>query len=407
MRALNLFFLLSATSGLPQSLRDKFSLLWLGEISGNSLVDVIAGNNITITGKDFATDYIPSTSAATFALPDVAELKTDDEDGLWYNGAGTAKQVPASYLAGNDYTRTLVKYDYSSPYNIRWIGLLKDDAVITSDEWNQLHSYFWLQPFWSGTLNLYGVTKDNRGLAADPYQDWISKVIENGYTEPSSAVKISIKKLLNDLREYGVYSGLDRFWCFMLNDANLVSTTATISMAKPEATKLTFPVAPTYTTSGFKGNGTSQYANTNFDIATGVNYTQNSASRFFYRYVDATNGQYYEGAGTNNVFIASNASSLHRINGASQAVSTAVRGTGYAAIDRADSSNFSIYNETTKFDRSAASATITTNNVVISNGPFGFGDAGISFYGVGRHFTQTEHANIRTALIAHKTRLGL
>lgn len=228
-----------------------------------------------------------------------------------------------------------------------------------------------------------------------------------GYTAPSATVKASLNTLVGDLIGYGVWTGFDTFYVMMLNDASLVSTTGAINYISPSTNQMTFPVAPTYTTSGIKGNGTTQYASTNYNPATqGVNFTRDNCSWGFWRYVDDTIGGYYGGASTQNVFIASNGIGTHRINSGSPGASSAVKGTGYAAISRPDSAGFSLYNETTKIDRTAASAAVQSAAFLILQS-LGFGDAGLSMWYNGRSFTQTEHANIRTAMLAHKTRLGL
>lgn len=151
--------------GLPSELADLFSVLWTTIVVGNELPS-LDGNNIVIADKDFSvTNYIPSDSLATFSLPDIEALKTDDEDGLWYDAEGVARQVTVQDLISQDYTRTLVKYSNFEPYNIDWIGILKSTAEPTAQQLNLLHRYFQLWFLWAGTINDYGVLKDNRALS--------------------------------------------------------------------------------------------------------------------------------------------------------------------------------------------------------------------------------------------------
>ena len=64
----------------------EFQFLWAGTIEDNELVDISGNsNNITITGKDFVTDYIPSDSVATFDCPNNATFIACDTDNLWIN----------------------------------------------------------------------------------------------------------------------------------------------------------------------------------------------------------------------------------------------------------------------------------------------------------------------------------
>lgn len=398
----------SSGGGLPSNIRSLFSFLWLGTISGSELVDVISGNNITVTGMDFSTT-IPSTSTATLAMANVAALKTDDGfDGLWFTDAGAVNQVPVSYLIGNDYSRTIVKYEDSSPYNISWIGVLDDAVSLTSDQIDSLHLYFRLHIFWSGVFNNYGYLKDNRALQGYGYKQWLAEVNAASLTNPSETVKSSVNKLCLDLINYGVASGMDRCWNFMLNDSALVDGAGTISLFNSGETRLTFPVAPTYTASGFKG-GSSSYANTQFNPSTqGTNYTLNNASRGLYKYSAGTPTAYIDGHASSavNAITEAASSSLQRINGNSGGVGD-TRPLGYFALDRSDASNHIGYKETASSSATAASSSLVNENITILRAAFGYGDAGISFYYLGRSFSAAEHLNIRLAFLAHKTRLGL
>jgi hypothetical protein len=146
-----------------------FDFLWTGQFNGDNLKDVSGnGNDIVVTGKDFSTPYIPLTSSATFAIPNVAALKTDDEDLFWVNGSGVILQKTFTNLIEFDYTRTVIFYDSVAPYNVRGIGILKSGVTLTATQINRLHKDFKLWLYWSGTLNAYGVIKDNRNITSKP-----------------------------------------------------------------------------------------------------------------------------------------------------------------------------------------------------------------------------------------------
>lgn len=150
--------------GLPPDLAELFSILWTTTVEGDELPSQ-DGNNIVITDKDFTvTSHVPAGSEATFSLPDVAGLKVDDEDNLWFDESGNVLQLTVTDLVGQDYTRTLVKYSNFEPYNIDWIGVLKSTANPTTDQWNQLYRYFQLWFLREGTIHDYGVLKENRTL---------------------------------------------------------------------------------------------------------------------------------------------------------------------------------------------------------------------------------------------------
>jgi len=147
----------------------SFDFLWIeGEnnITATELIDISGnGNNVTITGKDFATDYIPATSAAIFDCPDNATFIADDSDNLWINKNEESRGVEVSEMIGYDFARTIVWYDDNSPHHIRAIGILKSTITLTEAQINKLHTDFRLALFWSGVENVNGFIKANRGLA--------------------------------------------------------------------------------------------------------------------------------------------------------------------------------------------------------------------------------------------------
>jgi len=143
----------------------RFDFFYIGGLNGDTLKDITGnGYDITITGKDFSSDYIPYTSEATFQIPDNATLKVDDTDYLWFDRNGVVRNVEVSELVGYDFARTIIKYDNSTPYHIRFIGILKSGVTLTAAQVDRLHTYFELPLFWSGVENVNGVIKGNRGL---------------------------------------------------------------------------------------------------------------------------------------------------------------------------------------------------------------------------------------------------
>lgn len=146
-----------------------FDFYWYegaANVTATELVDKSGnGNNVTITGKDFATAYIPATSAATFDCPNNATFIADDTDNLWINKNEESRGVEISELIGYDFGRTIVWYDDSAPHHIRAIGILKSTVTLTQEQIDKLHTDFRLPIFWSGVENLNGFVKANRGLA--------------------------------------------------------------------------------------------------------------------------------------------------------------------------------------------------------------------------------------------------
>lgn len=143
-----------------------FDFFWYegaGNITDTQLIDKSGnGNNITITGKDFVTSYIPATSAATFQIPDSATLIADDTDFFWVTALGARRQVTVGELNGYDLPRTFIWYDNAAPHHIRAIGILKSLVVVTDAIKNKASKDFKLWMFHFTVQNDYGYPKENR-----------------------------------------------------------------------------------------------------------------------------------------------------------------------------------------------------------------------------------------------------
>jgi hypothetical protein len=139
--------------------------LWTGLNYSNWLIsDFIDRRKITITGRDFVTNYIPAASVATFKLQNDADLiAIDSVDNLWFDGGGNQSVVTAANLYGTDYSCTLVKCNHSAPYDIHSIGV-GDTSSFTVAQINKAHEDFELWMFWNGILNAFGYIKANRTI---------------------------------------------------------------------------------------------------------------------------------------------------------------------------------------------------------------------------------------------------
>ena len=157
----------SSSRGWTTQYKSLCDFLWVeGKLSATELLDQSGNNNhVTITGKDFVTDYIPATSAATFDCPNNAIFIANDTDNLWINKNEESRGVEVSELIGYDFARTIVWYDNDAPHHIRAIMILKSTVTLTAAQINKMHTDFQLSMFWSGALNVNGFVKANRGLA--------------------------------------------------------------------------------------------------------------------------------------------------------------------------------------------------------------------------------------------------
>jgi hypothetical protein len=177
-------------SWITPELRDKFLFLWTGKFDGDNLLSDLDSTAITVTGKDFTTSYIPYTSAATFAVPDNATFEAADTDLMWFDSGGTPKTIAVKQLVNFDYERTLIKFDDSSPYHVRMIGILKAGETLTEDEVDRVHRGFYLWVYWSGVENDYGHYKDNRTIVDVP-------AISSAQVPPAQPTKVEITFDLN------------------------------------------------------------------------------------------------------------------------------------------------------------------------------------------------------------------
>ena len=126
---------------------DLCSYVWVGNMLADNLKNQNDNRVITITGKDFTGQIIPSTSTATFALPADADFVADDMDEVWFTG-GVPNKLTVADLIGTDWARTLVLYPNVSPANISAIALLKSGVVLTQTERDQFVANFLLWLFW-------------------------------------------------------------------------------------------------------------------------------------------------------------------------------------------------------------------------------------------------------------------
>lgn len=175
-----------------------------------------------------------------------------------------------------------------------------------------------------------------------------------------------------------------------------------------------YPTAITHSAAGWKGNGTDQYISTNWNASTngGAKYTQNSACRGAWIYTAAV-ALVVDGVmttGARNTMRNQNSLSVHKINqaGTNLAVTLDFSGTGYIALDRADSINVSGYNDLVKTDTTATSAApVNEEQTIFRAGAAAFGDPVIGLYIAGPHLTEPQHNLLRNNFATYLTEIGL
>jgi hypothetical protein len=109
------------------------------------------------------------------------------------------------------------------------------------------------------------------GLDPD-VQNWLNQLT----VSPSNNYISNLTTLVVQLKAAGIWGQLDRMWIF----ATEQQQHARISIVNPTSSQITEVNSPTWTTlSGYTGNGSSSYLNTNYNPnSNGVNYTLNNVS---------------------------------------------------------------------------------------------------------------------------------
>jgi len=153
-------------SKLSPLLLAKFLYLWTGRYDGDNLLSDISSDVITVTGKDWVGLIIPSTTSATFSVPDNATyLAADGTDDFWFDATDVLQSITHADLIASETMQTFVKYNDFDPFNVSAIGILKDGETLTDDDKIELNIYFklWVQ-YWGTIMMDTGYMKDNRIL---------------------------------------------------------------------------------------------------------------------------------------------------------------------------------------------------------------------------------------------------
>jgi len=120
------------------------------DISGGQMPNRVPG----------ATDYLTVAGAVgseTYQCPNTAPYIAADTDYIWFQTDTTQRTTTTAELIGYDFTRTIIKYDNTTPYALRWIMILSEDYDTPS-----MRNSFDLSIWWSNVLSSYGSVKGNR-----------------------------------------------------------------------------------------------------------------------------------------------------------------------------------------------------------------------------------------------------
>lgn len=220
------------------------------------------------------------------------------------------------------------------------------------------------------------------GFDAD-YQAVLNYATTQGYTLPSAGQQTLQNQLVVDLKAGGVWNKLDTLAVF--------ATNGNIDFALIDWKRLSQYTAvnsPTFTTNeGFTGNGTSSYVDSNFNPSTsGVNYTLNDASRYFFPHAFVSTGRI---DGTTTTAVNSIVRSLlatQRINSGSGNLSVSFDYTAVVnpkSIHRTSLTSVDLFNGTSGTTGVQTSVSVLNSNQFVLRSGTSFGSHTASAYAMG------------------------
>lgn len=190
-----------------------------------------------------------------------------------------------------------------------------------------------------------------------------------GYTTVSQSYLQN--RLMMGLKSSGAWAKLDLFMCFA-TDGDYTIAGVNWKSGLPEVVVIN---SPTFTANqGFTGNGVDAYIDTQFDPTTsGVNYTQNNASRYFFPYALGSGPMDGLVASENGMLLENSVE--HKINQGNTDLLTSFEYTTTVepkSIHRNSATNIRLYNGTTSSNRTVLSATLVaeTQKILTSNGNY-------------------------------------
>lgn len=241
------------------------------------------------------------------------------------------------------------------------------------------------------------------------YQAILDRSTALGYTAPSASQQTLQNTLVTDLKTAGVWDKLDVFYVFATDGD---SDFATLNWKAPSSHQVTKVNSPTFTAdSGFTGNGSSSYLNTNYDPSTsGTNYTLNDASISIWSNTFVLNN-FLTGveSSTFNCIRMSSTSTNQRINmGSSSAFTPRVNLSDSSKklrqFNRTSSTNMTAFQDTTSTTHTANSTGIESQNqLILRSAPF-YSSTEVAFFGMGASLV-SENADFYSALNTYKSAL--
>lgn len=258
------------------------------------------------------------------------------------------------------------------------------------------------------SLTTGGVLSSPASAVDADYQAILDQASSLGYTAPSASQQTLQNTLVTDLKTAGVWDKLDVFYCFATDGD---SDFATLNWKAPSSHQVTKINSPTFTAdSGFTGDGSSSYLDTNYNPATsGTNYTLNDASISIWNntfvlnnFITGVNDSAY------NCLRMSVSSANIRINMGTNSLSPVVNFSDsnktFRQLNRTSSSNVTAFQNTTSTTHSGASTSIEGQNQLILKASSFYSSTEVAFFGMGASLV-SENADFYSALNTYKSAL--
>jgi hypothetical protein len=151
-------------------------LFWgkYSEIADGKMPNKLGSDWLTVSGI---------AGSETYICPDTLDYKNADDDELWSKWSYEIRTVTTAELIGYDFSRTIVKYLDDAPNTIEEIMIVKSGEVLSTSDINALHKAMRLSIFWSGSPNIYGYLKSNRGLSRSVFTPDANIILTDTYTK--------------------------------------------------------------------------------------------------------------------------------------------------------------------------------------------------------------------------------
>lgn len=231
----------------------------------------------------------------------------------------------------------------------------------------------------------------------------------NGYLKPSFSTLAAANQLMKDLKSIGLYSLLDTFANFTLNN-QYVGSFSLIDWKRTGVLYTTYG-GLTYSSKVWIPNGVDGYIDSNFNAASGsYHYTLNNASRLMVAgYIPGTGTARLDGTlnGSNINNLGAGNSANNRVNmGGSLNAAVEMSGSGFKAIIRDNNNNLRAINKDVESARTGISSSLPNMNQLLYRNTAGYGSAGLSCFMMGASITYNMAQDFRTVYNNFLSRIG-